>query len=231
MDRLLDFLHRYRYALAPLSFGAGLASFLLIERRESLAQWISAVLLLGWLAILAEGAAGRVLRVSPAVLRFGIQAAQQETFFFVLPFFLHTTTWTTGQAAFTCAVIVAALCSMWDPLYYGRIVTRPALYLALHAFAVYVGTLTIGPILLHLTTGQTLQLAGACVALFSVPALLHLIDRRRALHWLILLGAAAALGASTWLLRPLVPPATLWVADSVVTDRVDVEQRAPGEGL
>ena len=231
MDRLLDLLHRYRYALAPLSFGAGLASFLLIERRAYLAQWLSVLLLLGWLMILFESAAYRVLRLKPALLRYGIQAIQQETFFFVLPFFLHTTTWTTGQAAFTGAAIVAALCSMWDPLYYGRVVTRPALYLAFHAFSVFVGTLTIGPLLLQLSSGQTLQLAGASVAVFSAPALLHLVDRRRAMHWLLLFGGAAALGASAWLLRPIVPPATLWVEDGVITDRVDAEQRVPGEAF
>ena len=94
-QRLLEGLHRYRYALAPLSFAAGLASFLLIERREWLAQWVSALLILGWVLILAEEWAARRLRLSPGVLRFGIQAIQQETFFFTLPFFLHTTTWTT----------------------------------------------------------------------------------------------------------------------------------------
>src|SRR5687767_6327897 len=124
-QRLLEGLHRYRYALAPLSFGAGLASFLLIERREWLAQWISALLILGWLLILAEEVLARRLRLSPGVLRFGIQAVQQETFFFALPFFLHTTTWTTGQAAFTGVALLAALCSMWDPLYFGRIAKRP----------------------------------------------------------------------------------------------------------
>jgi hypothetical protein len=111
-QRLLEWLHRYRFALAPLSFAAGLASFLLIERREWLAQWISALLIAGWLLILAEEAAARRLRLSPGVLRFGIQAIQQETFFFTLPFFLHTTTWSTGQAFFTTTTLAAALCSM-----------------------------------------------------------------------------------------------------------------------
>src|SRR5690349_10166308 len=137
MNRLLEALHRYRYVLAPASFAAGLASFLLIERREWLAQWLSVLLLCGWLLILAEEAAARVLRLSRAVLRYGIQAVQQETFFFSLPFFLHTTTWTTGQAVFTGAVIAAALCAMWDPLYYDGIARRPWLYLAFHAFAVF----------------------------------------------------------------------------------------------
>jgi hypothetical protein len=226
-QRLLEWVHRYRYALAPLSFGAGLASFLLIERREWLAQWISALLILGWLLILAEEMLARRLRLSPGVLRFGIQAIQQETFFFALPFFLHTTTWSTGQAAFTGAALLAALCSMWDPLYFGRIAKRPWLYFAFHALAVYVGALTVAPILLHLTTTQTLALASASVAVLAVPSLLNLIDRRRATHWLMLLGGALALGAASWQLRPWVPPATLWLAEGVMTDAVDPVRREP----
>lgn len=230
-QRLLEGLHRYRYVLAPLSFGAGLASFLLIERREWLAQWVSALLILGWLLIVAEEAAARRLRLSPALLRFGVQAIQQETFFFALPFFLHTTTWSTPQAFFTGAAIAAALCSMWDPLYYGRIVRQSWAYLAFHAFAVFAGTLVVAPILLHLTTTQTLALASASVAVLAVPSLLHLIDRGRALHWALLIAGAAGLGALAWSVRPWVPPATLWLQDGLLTETVDESQRLPGLAL
>ncbi|MGH8481175.1 MAG: DUF5924 family protein, partial [Nevskiaceae bacterium] len=197
-QRLLEWLHRYRYVLAPLSFGAGLASFVLIERREWLAQWISALLILGWMLILAEEALARRLRLSPGVLRFGIQAVQQETFFFTLPFFLHTTTWSTGQAFFTGAAFAAALCSMWDPLYFGRIARRPWLYFGFHALAVYIGALTVAPVLLHITTTQTLALASASVAVLAVPSLLHLIDRGRPLHWALLAAGALGLGVVSW---------------------------------
>lgn len=230
-QRLLEWLHRYRYLLAPLSFGAGLASFLLIERREWLAQWISALLILGWIGILAEEALARRLRLSPGVLRFGIQAIQQETFFFTLPFFLHTTTWSTGQALFTGAALGAALCSMWDPLYFGRIARRPWLYLGFHAFAVYVGALTVAPVLLHLTTTQTLALASASVAVLAVPSLLNVIDRGRVLHWALAFGGALALGGLSWLARPWVPPATLWLHEAAVTEQVDAAARAPGPAL
>jgi hypothetical protein len=230
-QRLLEGLHRYRYVLAPLSFGAGLASFLLIERREWLAQWISALLILGWLLIVAEEAAARRLRLSPAVLRFGVQAIQQETFFFTLPFFLHTTTWTTGQAAFTAFALVAGLCSMWDPLYYGRIVKRPWLYLAFHSFAVFVGTLTLAPILFHLTTTQTLALAAASIAALAVPTALHLVDGRGPGPWALALLGAAAFGGLAWLLRPWVPPATLWMQEAMVTETVDPQTRVPGVEL
>lgn len=230
-QRLPEWLHRYRYWLAPLSFSAGLASFLLIERREWLAQWISALLIVGWLLILAEEALARRLRLSPGLLRFGIQAIQQETFFFVLPFFLHTTTWNTGQAVFTGAALFAGLCSMWDPLYFGRIARSPALYFAFHAFAVFIGVLTVAPILLHLTTSQTLALAAVGVAVLSVPSLAHVIERQRPLHWLMLLGGAAALGALSWQLRPWVPPATLWLHEGLITESVDEQRREPGVAL
>jgi hypothetical protein len=230
-QRLLEALHRYRYWLAPLSFGAGLASFILIERREYLAKAVSVLLVVGWLMMIAEEAAARALRLSPAVLRYGVQAIQQETFFFTLPFFLHTTTWGTGQAVFTGAAIVAALCSMWDPLYYGVIARRPGLYLAFHGFAAYIGVLTVAPILAHVTTAQTYALASASIALFAMPSLLHLIDRARPLHWLLLFGGAAALGGLSWSARPWVPPATLWVENAVVTDALDEKTRTPGVAL
>jgi hypothetical protein len=229
-SRLLEWLHRWRYWLAPLSFGAGLASFVLIERQEALAQWLGALLLLGWLLIVAEESAARRLRLSPAVLRFGVQAIQQETFFFTLPFFLHTTTWTTGQGVFTGAALLAGFCSMWDPLYYGRIVVRPWLYLIFHAFAVYVGTLTVAPILLHLTTKQTVAVAAVSIAVLSVAGLRHLIDRSSVAQRALLIGGAAALGGLAWSIRPWVPPATLWIEQAMVTAAVD-PQRQPGVAL
>lgn len=230
-QRLPAWLHRYRYGLAAVSFGAGLASFLLVERQEPLAQWLSALLILGWIAILAEEAAARVFNLSPVVLRLGVQAIQQETFFFALPFFIHTTTWSTGQAVFTGAVCLAALGALWDPLYYKVIATRAWLYFAFHAFAVFAGTLVVAPMLLHLTTAQTLQLAAASIAVLAVPSLLHLIDRGRVGHWFLLVAGAAALGGLAYLLRPWVPPATLWVHEAVITESVDAALRAPGVEL
>ncbi len=165
------------------------------------------------------------------MLRFGIQAIQQETFFFTLPFFLHTTTWTTGQAAFTTAAMIAALCSMWDPLYFGRIAQRPWLYLAFHALAVFVGTLTVAPVLLHLTTSQTAALASAAVAVLAVPSLWQVIERQRPLHWVLLFGGSLALGALSWELRSFVPPATLWIHEGLVTASVNAALRAPGAAL
>jgi hypothetical protein len=225
-QRLLEGLHRHRYVLAPISFGVGLASFLLIERREYLAQWLAVLLILGWVLLIAEETAVRVLRLPVALVRYGLQAVQQETFFFALPFFLHTTTWSTGQGAFTGLAIVAALCSMWDPLYYGAIANRPWLYILFHTFSVFIGTIVIAPLMLHLTTGQTLVLASVFAPVLAVPSLLHLVGRGPG-RQLVVVAAAVGLSALANWARPYVPPATLWVREAFATDAVNAATREP----
>lgn len=231
LQRLLDALHRYRYWLAPLSFGIGLASFFLIERRERLAQWLAGLLVLAWLFMLFEDALARRWRLPPGLVRYGVQAVQQETFFFALPFLLHTTSWNSGQGVFTAVVTVAALCSMWDPLYYGQILKRQWLALAFHAFAIFVGTLVVAPIVGHLTSRQTLGIATACMGLFALPGLARLLDPRRFTHWFGITAGAAALGYAALHARPWIPPATLWVRGAFVTDSMDVPARVPGAAL
>lgn len=231
VQRLLDALHRYRYLLALLSLGLGLASFFLIERRERLAQWLAALMVLAWLFLLFEDAIARRLRLPPGVVRYGVQAVQQETFFFALPFLIHTTTWTGGQGVFTGIVAVAALCSMWDPLYYGVILRRQWLALAFHAFAVFVGTLVVAPIVAHLTSRQTLGIAAASMGVFALPGLARLLDPRRVTHWLGISAAAAAIGALALHARPWIPPATLWVRGAFVTASMDEAARVPGAAL
>ena len=224
---LLEALHRYRYALAPISFGVGLASFLLIERREWLAQWLAVLLVLGWLLLIAEETAVRMLRLPLGLVRYGLQAVQQETFFFALPFFLHTTSWSTGQGVFTGVAIVAALCSMWDPLYYGVIARRPWLYIAFHTFSVFIGTLVIAPLMLHLTTTQTLAFASVTAPVLAVPSLLHIAGGTGLGRQVVVIAGAVALSALAWWVRPWVPPATLWVREAVATDAVDASARKP----
>ncbi|HUS23777.1 MAG TPA: DUF5924 family protein, partial [Candidatus Binatia bacterium] len=52
--RLAAWLERHRRWLAPLSFAAGLASFLLVRRGPHVAQVLAFTLVLSWLAILLE---------------------------------------------------------------------------------------------------------------------------------------------------------------------------------
>ncbi|MCI0749604.1 MAG: DUF2914 domain-containing protein [Nevskiales bacterium] len=225
---VLAWLHRYRHALAPLSFAAGAASCVLIHRQERLAQWLAALLFLSWLGMWLEGALARRLRLPPALLRFVIQAIHQETFFFALPFFFATTLWSTPQAGFTILVVAAALATLWDPFYFGTLASRRWMYLGFHAFAIFVTALVALPILVHLTTTQSLALASAAMGLFAVPSLAHVINRQRATHWVLLVLGSAALGGLAWLARPWVPPATLWVEQALITETVDAQSKSPG---
>ncbi len=230
-------LERHRLVLAVASFALGAASFLLVQHREHLAQWIALLLVLNWVLIVSESTLGQWLsrfpwaRFSPLVLRYGMQAVHQQTFFFCLPFLLSTTTWSSGQALFTSTAIAAALASMWDPLYYGLIARRPALHLALHGLAMYLTMLIVLPLLWQLDTTRSLAIASFTLGLLSLPSLASLIAPRRPRGWALLLGAAAALGLMSWLGRAWVPPATLWLGQAVISTEVDADTREPGASL
>lgn len=241
LERLVSALERHRRLLAVATFGFGIGSFLLIQRNEWLARWIAVLLLLGWLLMLFEGLIGRRLgarfagtrwaRLSPLVLRLAMQQVHQETFFFCLPFFLATTSWHSTQALFTGLLGAAGLASMWDPLYFHRLATRPWAYLGFHALAMYTAALTVAPLLLHLSTAQTLALSSCVIAVFAVPSLAQLLRHRGPAGWLLMLAAAAALGGASWLLRAHVPPATLWLRDAAITRQIDTAAREPGSAL
>lgn len=237
LRQALALIERYRLVLAGFSFCLGGASFFLMQHRAHLAQWIALLLALNWGLIVSENTIGQWLaryrwaRFSPLVLRYGMQAVHQQTFFFALPFLFSSTTWLSSQGLFTGLAAAAALCTMWDPLYYGVIAPRPGLHLALHAFAMYLAMLIVPTLVWHLTTGQSLALASATMGLLALPSLARLIARRSAGGWVLLLGAAAGLGLLSWLLRGWVPPATLRLSRAVVTASVNAEMREPGAPL
>lgn len=228
LDALAAWVHRHRFALALASFGAGMASLLLIHRQAWIAKWVAALLLLSWLVMLLEKPLTRG-RLSPLLLRYLIQAIHQETFFFALPFFYATTTWSTPQAGFTAGLTLVALASMWDPLYFGFIAARRWAYLTFHAVAIFVTMLVALPIVVHLTTGESLALASVAMAVLILPGLAHAMGRERLVQRLLLLAGATGLGALAWSARPWIPPATLWVEGAVITDAVHA--KSPGVQL
>ncbi len=231
VERVHEALHRHRFVLAPLSFAFGVASFFLITRKVYIAQWLAIFLLATWLLSVLELALPRSLRLPPGLLRFITQQTHQEAFFFTLPFLWKTTTWYTGQAYFTSGVIAAAICSMWDPLYFGVIVQRRWLYLVFHALAVYLVMLVGLPMLLQLTTTQTLAIAAFAVALLAAPSLAQPPERADQPIGLLIFAMGLALGAAAWVGRAYVPPATLWIAEAAITSEIDTVAKAPRDDL
>ncbi|WP_353225776.1 DUF5924 family protein [Salinisphaera sp. C84B14] len=227
--------YRYRRLLPVASFAMGAASFFLVERQAALAQWVTALMLLGWLALLFEGLLCRLLgryfgeRLPQAAVRFAAQCLHQETLFFVLPFFLATTTWLSGQALFTGLLIVAAAASTVDPIYLHGIAERRWLFLGFHGFTLFVALLAAGPIMLSLTTGESVAIASVAMGVCALPSFNDAVRARQWWRWLLLAALSIALGGLAWFGRFWIPPATLRATDMAITLQVDADKREPGQ--
>lgn len=235
--RVLARLRANERSIAVLSFLSGAATFFLVGRQPRYARWITLLLLGTWIALLADNLIERYFprlaraRIPRALARYSAQMIHQESFAFVLPFFLVTTTWATSQALFTGALLAAAAVSLFDPLYHRLLVPRRSLYLAYHAFALFVTMLTVLPVIVHLTTGQSYALACVAVVVAAFPSLQRALRVRRRWRRLLLPTLGVALGGAAWLIRPAVPPATLWLAQSAITPAMNVPAREPDARL
>lgn len=228
---------RFRLLLPVASFAMGVGSYFLVQRHAALAQWLTALMLVGWLALLFEGLLCRLLarylgeRVPQILVRYAAQALHQETLFFVLPFFLATTTWLSMQALFTSLLIVCAMASTVDPIYYDVIARRRWLFFGFHALTLFAALLTGGPIFLSLDTGNSIALASVAMAICALPSFNDVIRTRRWGRWLLMAVLSVALGLGAWGARFWIPPATLTVQEMAVTPTLDTATREPGPDL
>lgn len=230
---LVERLRPWSWLWPPLAFAAGLGSFFLVERQ----QWLGALLALGmlaaWLLLLFESLIGRLLarRGYPTLPHgatlFLAQMIHQETLFFSLPFLLATTVWSSGQALFTVLLMGLAVFSIIDPLYY-RVADRYRwLYLAFHAQCVFLIVLVTLPIMLKLTTGESLKLALGAMVLFSLPSLLNLLGSKTPRRWMMILALLPLLAGAAWVGRIWVPPVNLWISAQALSPAFDEETRRP----
>jgi hypothetical protein len=231
---LIELLRRYPGTIAVFGFVSGVASFVLVDRQEGLAQVIAVVMLVSWIWLMLENVLTRGLarlfgfELPPPLLRYATQMIHQESLFFVLPFFVITTTWNSAQALFTGLLGAAALTSIIDPLYYKWLAPRRWLFLAYHTLTLFAVLLTALPIIFQLTTAQSYKLAMAAAVLLSFPSLAGVITVQRWWRALLVVALTLALGAAGWLLRTWVPPATLWLTEVAVSTEMDDRNREPG---
>lgn len=237
IDLTSRLIRRYPGTVALFGFCSGVASFVLVERHAGLAKGISAIMLISWVWLTLEHSLRRNLKrwfgwqLPAPLLRYATQMVHQESLFFIVPFFAITTTWNSGQALFTGLLGLAALVSLVDPLYYRWLAPRRWIYLGFHALTLFAVLLTALPIILHLSTPQSYQLALAVTVVLALPSLGSLFSQWNWRSVLGLLALAATLGGAGWLGRTWVPPATLWLTDVAVTTSVDDSQRKPGSSL
>ncbi|WP_137817637.1 DUF5924 family protein [Pseudomonas sp. 2FG] len=234
---LIALTQRYPGVVAAFGFVSGVCSFILVDRQAKLATLIALALLVSWLWLTLESLLTRIIArlfgrtIPQPLLRYATQMIHQESLFFVLPFFLITTTWNSGQLLFTGLLAGAGLITIIDPLYNKWLAPRRWLYLALHTLTLFAALLTALPIILHLTTAQSYKLALGTAVLLSFPSLLVTFPVQRWWRGLALIGLTLALGGVGWLARSWVPPATLWLTEVAVTTQLDDHSRSPGKGL
>lgn len=232
--RLVELIQRYPRVVALFGFVSGVASFVLVDRQEEgFAQVIPLLMLAswGWLIlenVLKRGFARWVGRELPAgVLRYATQMVHQESLFFILPFFFVTTAWNSGQLLFSGLLVAAALVAIIDPLYYRWLAPRRWAYLGYHALTLFAVLLTALPIVFHLTTPQSYRLAIAAAVLLAFPSVARHVPFEGWGRWLALAALSLLLGSAAWLARSWVPPATLWLTEVAIAERLD-EDRQPG---
>ncbi|TVP58137.1 MAG: DUF2914 domain-containing protein [Halomonadaceae bacterium] len=234
--RLGVHLRRHPYLFALIGFIGGIASFALVERQDDMAGLIALFMLASWLLLVLETPVRKLMKwlfrldMPPSLVRFTTQLVHQESYFFVLPFFLITTTWASSQVIFTALLILAALISIIDPIYYGWLARRRWLFLAYHALALFVLLLTALPIIFHLSTPDSYAIATVVSVLFALPSLLRAIPVGGVKGAASLMAMVVVLGSAAWLGRAAVAPATLWLTEGSITHTVDRQQKSAGEG-
>lgn len=233
VERLVVRLKPWSWLWPPLAFAAGLGSFFLVDRQ----QWLGAALALGllfaWLLLLSESLVGRWLArrgyptLPKGVASFIAQMIHQETLFFTLPFILITTVWNSGQSLFTLCVVAMAVLSIIDPLYYKIAGRWRSVYFMFHALCVFLVVLVTLPIMLHLTTGQSLLLAIATMLVVAIPSFWHLLRQRSFSGWFPLLAMMLLVAGLAWFGRAWVPPASLWMTGTALSPALNIQQREP----
>lgn len=235
--RLVALAERYPGTLALFGFLSGVASFILVDRQAGLAKVIAALMLASWVwltleNLLRDGIARRFgFDLPPVVLKFATQLVHQESLFFVLPFFFFSTTWASGQIVFTGLLIIGALVSIIDPLYYKWLSKRRWVYLGFHSLTLFAVLLTALPIIIHLTTSQSYVLAMVITLLLSFPSLSQTVPLKRWWRVPLLALMLGSLGVTMWAAQLWVPPATLRLTDVAITTELDNQQRTPGERI
>lgn len=237
LTRLAKLIQKHPGLVAAFGFASGLASFFLVERNESLAQIIALLMLASWVWLILERwlRAGIIKRfgfkMPPAVMRFATQMVHQESLFFTLPFFLAATTWNHGQAFFTILLLICALISLIDPIYYNWLAPKRGLFVTFHALTLFAVLLVVNPLLLNLNTGQSLILALFLALLFSLPSLRGFLPNGRWWRLPLISLMLLVMATGTWQVRSWIPPAALRMTDISLSQQMDREQRTPGDSI
>jgi hypothetical protein len=233
VDWIFAFAQRHPFAIALFGFVSGVLSFVMVERNQEFAQLIAILMLVSWLWLASEVLLKQGIfhwfgfKLPPALVSFATQMVHQESLFFVVPFFFITTAWNSAQMAFTGLLMVSALVSIIDPIYYRWLAQRRWLYFIFHGVTLFAVLLTSLPIIFHIPTPKAYLLAlliSIAMTMPNVVSSMKMVWWKRFFSALFLIAAAGLFGL---LIRPWVPPATLWLTEVAITDEMNTEDRVP----
>src|SRR5690606_36602654 len=169
LDRFAKLAGRVPWLLPAVSFAAGWAGFVMVQRGEELARLMALLALVGWPWLLVEPWIRRALekrrpRLGKVTANFVSQSIQQELLFFSLPFLIGASERDTGQVIFTSLAAAAAVVTTIDPLYERYVARRAARRLAFHAYCSWIAALVVLPMVLLLPLERALPLSLVAVA-------------------------------------------------------------------
>lgn len=237
VPRIVALTERFPWAMPLFGFGSGLASFLLVERKEEIAQIIALLMLASWCWLVLEKVLRRSvanwfgLELPPPLLSYFAQLVHQESLFFIIPFFAITTTWNSGQAVFTGILLLSALVSIIDPFYFRWLAPRRWLYFTFHGVTLFAVLLTSLPIIFQLPTAKSYAWSLGIALAITLPSVAGELAWRWWQRTIAIVLLALAASAVAFIARPWVPPATLWLTEVAVTDHVDSGKRSPDNAL
>jgi len=151
-------------------------------------------------------------------LLFGLawiaQSMSQEILFFVLPFWIRSTTWSSMNAPFTLLLVVLAGATVFDPVYQGRIAPRTKWLLVHKTLVAFAGLAFVVPVLLGAHTSRALALAGALAGFATGFA----VRGRRRILAVPAFALAGAISAN--ICRPWIAPVPLRIESGMFTTGV-----------
>jgi len=210
---------RYRRAFwiahSVWAMASGAAVVVLARERYRLVPWVVAFLGLTWLStllftrvgILASGS--RVIRLSRGVVSYLTRVMYQETLFFLLPFYLTSTTPTSPNVVFTAVLAALAVLACLDLVFDRLLREHPVFAFGFFALVTFAALNFLLPLLLALRLAVAMPVAAGAAFAAAIP-LAFGGQRRTDLTRVIGLASALCLVAAlVLLLRAAVPPVPL----------------------
>jgi hypothetical protein len=132
---------------------------------------------------------------------------------------------------FTGLLLLAALVSIVDPLYFRWLAPRRWLYFTFHGITLFAVLLTALPILFQLPTSKSYAWSLGIALAFTLPSVAGELSWRWWQRCVVIILLAAFVSLFAFIARPWVPPATLWLTQVAITDSVDSDSRSPENSL